>query len=89
MKQNTAADSKKNLIAFACIGMALIGLVLSIMMPSPLANTFSPGALISFVAFLLSLGAVKDKGNNLPTILAFSISFLAMAVSIFCSGMAS
>ena len=89
MKQKTAADSKKTLMAFACIGMALIGLVLGIMMPLPIADTFSPGSLISFIAFLLSLGAVKDKGNNLPAVLAFGSSFLAMAVSIFYSGMAS
>ena len=89
MKQKEAADSKKTLISFACIGMALVGLVLGFLMPSPLANAFSPGALIAFVAFLLSLSAVKDKGNNLPAILAFSTSFLAMAISMFWSGMAS
>ena len=89
MKQETEKDRKKALIAYSCIGISLIGLVLGILMPSPLADTFSPGSLLSFVAFLLSLGAVKDKGNNLAAILAFSISFLSMAISIFYSGMTS
>ena len=89
MKQYASDDIRKTWIAFGCIGAAVIGLILGIISPKPLADTFSPGALISFIAFLLSLSAVKERGNNLPAILAFTISFLAMAISIFCSGMAS
>ena len=89
MRQNTASDSKKNMIAFACIGMALVGLILGYIMPSPLANAFSFGSLISFVGWLLSLTTVKERGNNLPAILAFSLSFLSLAVSMFWSGLAS
>ncbi len=89
MNQKTSSDSTKNILAFACIAVSLIGLVLGIKMPTPFADTFSPGSLLSFICFLLSLAAVKDRGNNLPAILAFCISFIAMSVSIFCSGMAS
>ena len=79
----------KDLMAFGCLAASVIGLILGIVMPTPVADTFSPGSLISFIAFLLSLGAVKDRGNNLPAILSFTVSFLAMAISIFCSGMAA
>jgi len=89
MNESAENSSKKTLIAWGCIGASVIGLILGIMMPTPVANTFSPGSLISFVAFLLSLGSVKERGNNLPAILAFTLSFLAMSISIFCSGMAS
>ena len=80
--------SFKTILAIGCVVGSLIGLFLGFAYPMPLANTFSAGSIISFVAFLLSLGAVKDRGNNLPALLAFIVSFLAMSISIFCSGMA-
>ena len=89
MKQKTSTDSAKNLMAFACIAMSLIGLILGIIFPKPLADTFSLGGVLSLIAFLLSLASVKDRGSNLPAILAFSISFITLAISIAFSGLSS
>ena len=79
MTINASENSSKTLIAFVCITAAIIGLILGIIMPVPIANTFSLGSLVCLFAFLGSLSAVKDRGNNLPAILAYSLSFLAMA----------
>ena len=87
--KKTQLKTTKDLMAAACIGMAVIGLSLGMMIPEPIANAFSGGTIICFIAFLLSLGSVKDRGNNFPALLAFMISFLAMAVSIFRSGLLS
>ena len=89
MNSETSENRNKTLIAFGCIAASLIGLVLGILMPTPVANTFSPGALFSFAAFLGSLAAVKDRGSNIPAGLAFTLSFLAMSISIFCSSLHS
>ena len=88
MNLKTSENGSKTMIAFGCIAAAVTGLILGIIMPVPVANTFSPGSLVSFVAFLVSLSSVKDRGSNLPAILAFLLSFGAMAVCVFCSGMA-
>ena len=45
-------------------------------------------SLVLFIAFLFSMGAVKDRGNNLPALLAFFIPFAAMSICVFYSGMA-
>lgn len=76
-------EKKKNLIAVACIAMAVVGAVLGIFFPVSIAGGFTAGTILSFAAFILSLGAVKDHGSNLPGMLAFTIGFLAMAASIF------
>jgi small basic protein len=87
--QKTEADNrKKDLIALACIAAGIIGVILGIMYTKPIAGTFSPGTLLALVAFLFSMGAVKDRGNNLPALLAFFIPFAAMSICVFYSGMA-
>ena len=83
-----AGSRKKDLTAFGCIAAGIIGVILGMMFTKPIAGTFSPGTVLALVAFLLSLTAVKDKGNNLPALLAFFVSFAAMSLSIFYSGMA-
>ena len=88
MKENVnSGGKKKDLLSLICIAASVVGLILGIRFPAPVGGVFSAGTCIAFICFMLSLGCVKDKGSNLPAILAFSVSFLAMAVSIFCSGM--
>ena len=81
-------DKTKTLIALGCIALSAAGLVLGIFFPVPVGGTFSVGTLLALAAYLLSLSAVKDHGSNFVAILAYTISFVAVAISIFCSGMA-
>ena len=88
MKNNEQTESKnKDLLAIGCILAAAAGLVLGIMFPSTVGGVFSVGTILSFAGFIISLGAVKDRGSNLPAMIAFVTSFLAMSITIFCSGM--
>ena len=90
MNKTIQTDTKKkDLIAIGCIAASVIGLFLGIRFPQTVGGVFSTGTILSFAGFLLSLGSVKDRGNNFLAILAFTLSFLAMAITIFCSGMAS
>ena len=88
MNQEITESRKKDRMAFICIIVSVVALIAGIAFPIPMADSFSPGALASFVAFLASLGSVKDKGSNLPALLAFALSFSAMTISIFCMRMA-
>lgn len=90
MANQTAIENQKtkDLMAVGCIALSIIGLILGVLHSKPVANTFSTGTILSFVAFLASLGSVKDRGSNLLAIIAFTISFLAMSVCIFFSGLA-
>ena len=80
-------ERQKDLIAFGCIAAARAGLFLGIKFPQTVGGVFSVGTILSFAGFLASLGSVKERENNLFPMLAFVLSFLAMSVTIFCSGM--
>ena len=83
---NAAVPSKnKKMIAFLTIGLSIIGLILGVISRKPLFDTFSLGAWLGFISFLLSLGAVEDEGNNFFAKIAFWVSFVAMCVAIFLS----
>lgn len=81
MQTNEA--KKKQGIALLTIGMSVIALILGFLMRTPIYDSFSIGGWIGFVAFLLSLGAVSDEGNNFLAKIAFFASFAAMCVAIF------
>ena len=87
MNPTQSNEKKKTLIAMGCIVLATAGLVLGIFFPAQIGGAFSAGTLLALVAYLLSLSAVKEHGSNIVAILAHMISFFAMAISIFCSGM--
>ena len=89
MTQSTTVndDKKKDMMALGCVAVSVVGLILGFLFPQPMGGFFSAGTLLAFVAFLLSLGTVKDHSSNLLQITAFTVSFLAMAISIFKSGM--
>ena len=87
MTQAQSSNRKKDLIALGCIAMSILGVILGVLYPKPIANSFSIGTILGMTAFLLSLGSVKDKGRNLIAMLAFWLSFIAMTMAIvFSSG---
>ena len=82
---NTTDSRTKMFIAFASIGLAAIGLILGLLIRTPVFNTFSIGSWLSFGSFLLSLGSVNNEGSNFFAKLAFWLSFIAMCITIFTS----
>lgn len=75
-------------LAWIVIGLSLAGLLLGIASRTPLFDTFSLGGWLGFITFLLSLGTVEDSGSNAHAKLAFWVSFVSMALSIFLSATA-
>ena len=80
-------NRSKDLLALGCIIAAAVGLVMGIMFPAAVGGVFSVGTIISFVGFIVSLGAVKDRGSNLPALTAFFATFITMSITIFRTGM--
>ena len=84
-----ATDSpEKQKVAFTTIGLSAAAVLLGIAVRTPIFGTFSLGAWIGFISFLLSLGAVNNHGKNIMAKIAFWISFVAMTLSIFLSAAA-
>lgn len=79
----TNTQNQRKLFGILSIGLAAIGLVLGLIMKKPILDTFNIGGWLSFVAFLVSLGAVEDEGGNFLAKIAFWISFIALVVTIF------
>ena len=52
MNQEITESRKKDRMAFICIIVSVVALIAGIAFPIPMADSFSPGALASFVAFL-------------------------------------
>ena len=78
-------DRRKDLIAYICIVMALLALILGCLFPKPIGNSFSVGTVFGTIAFLLSMGSVKDTGSNIPAKIAFGLSFAGMTAAILVS----
>lgn len=76
-------DRQKNLIALGCITLTVLGLIVGMMSRKPIGDSFSPGTIMTLIAFLASMGSVKDRGSNALAMTAFMGSFVAMTVTIF------
>ena len=79
----TAGSDKKQKIAYLTIGLSILALILGLISRTPIFNTFSFGAWVGFVSFLLSLGSVEDSGSNFLAKIDFWSSFAAMCITIF------
>ncbi|MBQ6322402.1 MAG: hypothetical protein IJI24_05975 [Lachnospiraceae bacterium] len=84
-RNNTDGNRRKDLIAYGCLLLACAGFFLGLIFREPIADSFGIGTILSLAAFLLSMASVKDRGGNLPAILAFSLSFLVMCMTIIFS----
>lgn len=74
---------KKDLIGIATLIMSAIGIVLGFVSKTLVFGTFTAGTWICFVAFIMSMAAVKDHGSNRLAASAFFITFLCACVTIY------
>ena len=80
-------ESGKLAVAAGVIVLAFIGMILGIRFNKPVFGTFSAGTWMTFIAFLLSLGAARDRHSNALPITAFCFSFGAMCATAFVSAL--
>ena len=74
---------KKDLIGIATLIMSAVGIVLGFVSKTLVFGTFTGGTWICFIAFIMSMAAVKDHGSNRLAASAFFITFLCMSVTIY------
>ena len=89
MKEKVKDKNSKDVLAWGCVALSAIGLLLGIIFPAVIGGMFSIGTFLCFIGFLLSLGSVKDRGSNLPALIAFGFSYIAMSICIFISSLAA
>ena len=77
-------ESKKNYMAMLSFGLSLLGCVLGYFTHTD-ADSFAPGMAVTFVAYLISLMSVQDKGHNILAKTAFFLSTAALIISAWFS----
>ena len=73
----------KDQVGLASLALTVLSFILGFIFRTPLFNTFTLGTWLSLVAFVLSLCAVQDHGNNALARHAFWLSFLVVCITIF------
>lgn len=75
-------ESKKNRIALISIGLSLLGCLISYFVHIG-SDSFGIGAVVTVVAFLISLMSVQDRGSNVLAKVAFFLSTAAVFISVW------
>ena len=78
---------KKTVIGSASVMLSILGLILGFLFRRLLFDTFSIGSWLSIIAFLMSLGAVEDHGNNVLARAAFWMGTISIFATIFWGAM--
>ena len=76
-------SDKKTVIGSASVAFSVLGLILGFIFRRLLFNTFTIGSWLAMIAFLMSLGAVQDHGNNILARTAFWLGTIALFVTVF------
>lgn len=79
--ESSERQTKQNGMALISILLSVAGCLLAYFVKIG-GETFGLGQIAAFVAVLMSLMSVKDKGSNLPAMAAFWISFAALFLSV-------
>jgi len=66
------------------LGLSLLGCVLAYFVHTG-TDSFAPGMAVTFVAYLISLMSVQEKGHNLLAKTAFLLSTVALLISAWFS----
>lgn len=81
MMKTSGIMEKADLMGILSIVLSVLGSALGYFVKFG-GDSFGPGQIVAFIAVLLSLMSVKDKGRNILAMTAFFLSFVALFLAV-------